>query len=112
MCVQCRRAVRAHDPEVLEPVIVRHTVHVVEDQRHRSTTPIFTLAAQFALGPFDSGCKESLFQMTSPIGRVFNEHMLQRKLTRTTGSTPSCVGIEVVGRDVPAGRILLDRFEV
>jgi hypothetical protein len=39
MRVQHRRAVRTHDPEVLETMIVSDAVDVVEDQGHPAAAP-------------------------------------------------------------------------
>ena len=42
-------AVRANDAQILEPVVGRHTVDVVEDQRHLTPAPDLTLTAELAL---------------------------------------------------------------
>jgi hypothetical protein len=41
-------AVGADDPQVLQAIVIRDAVDVIEDQRHRPTTPIFILAAHLA----------------------------------------------------------------
>src|SRR5215208_7105900 len=42
-------AVRAHDPEIVEPVVVVDAVDVIEDQAHRLALPLLALAAELAI---------------------------------------------------------------
>src|SRR3954468_12495881 len=48
MRVECGSAVRTHDPQGLEPIVVGHAIDVIEDQRHVRPTPTLVLAAEFA----------------------------------------------------------------
>jgi hypothetical protein len=49
MSGQSGRAVRADDLEVLEPVVIRATVDVIEHQRDLPALPELTLPAKLAL---------------------------------------------------------------
>jgi len=49
MRVERRCAIRADDPEVLQPVVVRHAVDVIQNERQRAPAPGVSLAAQLAL---------------------------------------------------------------
>ena len=42
-------AVRADDPEVLDAVVGRYAIDVIQDQGHRPTVPFLILATEFAL---------------------------------------------------------------
>jgi hypothetical protein len=46
--VESRGTVRANDLQVLQTIVIRNTVNVIEDQRHRPALPIFVLAAHLA----------------------------------------------------------------
>jgi len=46
--VETRGAVRAHDAEIFEPVVVTDAVDVVEDHGDSCPAPSLALAAQFA----------------------------------------------------------------
>jgi hypothetical protein len=54
MCVERRRAVRAHDPKVREPVVIPHAVDVIEDQRHALAMPNLALPAELARSLFEA----------------------------------------------------------
>jgi hypothetical protein len=73
-------AVRADDPKVLEPVVVRGTIDVVEDQRHTSTLPKLALAAELADRFLQPRSKQPLLEMPTWITGVLHEHLLQRSL--------------------------------
>jgi hypothetical protein len=76
MRVESRGAVRAYDAKVLEPVIIGDTIDVVEDQGHRTIPPLLGLAAEFAFGTLDASCKQPVLQLSSTVGRVFDEDVL------------------------------------
>jgi len=48
MRVEGGGAVGADHPQVLEPVVVRDAVDVIEHQGHAATLPMFVLTAQLA----------------------------------------------------------------
>jgi hypothetical protein len=48
VCVEGRGAIRAGDPQILEPVVGCVAVDVIKDQRHPLTVPFLALAAKLA----------------------------------------------------------------
>src|ERR1700733_1439170 len=56
--IEGRGAVGADDPEVLEPVVVRNAIDMVENERHWLALPQFSLAAHVANGLPESLLKE------------------------------------------------------
>ena len=48
------RAVGTVDAEVLEPVVIRHTVDVIQDERHPTPAPVLVLSAELAGGLFEA----------------------------------------------------------
>ena len=56
-------AVRAHDPQVLEPVVIANAVDVVKDKAHRTPHPLFALAAQLAHRLLEAFLQEAALQM-------------------------------------------------
>jgi hypothetical protein len=71
-------AVRADDPEVLEPVVVVHAVHVVEDQGHAAPAPRLALAAQLAAAVLDPLREEALLEAPARIRGAFDQRLGQR----------------------------------
>jgi hypothetical protein len=63
--VQRRGAVRAHDPEILEAVVVPDAVDVVEDQRHAGAAPRLVLTAELADRRLDALAVETVLQMSA-----------------------------------------------
>jgi hypothetical protein len=56
-------AIRAHDAEVLQPIIVADTVDVIEDQRQPASAPQLSLTAQLAPACLEAFLIEPLLQM-------------------------------------------------
>jgi len=73
-----RVAVRADDPEVLEPVVVMHAVDVIQDQRHPPAPPLLAETAQFAHGDFQTIGVEAVLEMTPAEAAVLDEQLLGR----------------------------------
>ena len=99
MRVERRRAVRADDPEVLEPVVVGDAVDVVEDQRHPPPVPLLALPAELARARLEPVVVEPLLELPALVRRAARR-----------GSPRAAIGAraarrrradEVVGRDVP-----------
>jgi hypothetical protein len=70
-------AVRAHDLQVLEPVVIGHAVDVVKDQRHAAALPFLALAAQLARPCLEPGVVEPLLEVLPLIGGAGHEHVSQ-----------------------------------
>jgi hypothetical protein len=73
MSVERGSAVRTDDPEVLETVVVRNAVDVVENQRHSPTAPRLVLTAKLADRPFNAGLVEAKLERVALIRRARNE---------------------------------------
>src|SRR5207245_1335074 len=66
-------AVRAHDAEVVDPVVVADAADVIEDETHCASIPFLVLAAHFAAPSFDAFDKETLLQVPPVVARPFDE---------------------------------------
>src|SRR5437763_8417233 len=77
MRVESRGAIRADDLQVLEPVVRRDAVDVVEDQRHAAAPPVLALAAQLATPLLQAGVVEPLLQLPAAVAGVLDEHLLE-----------------------------------
>jgi hypothetical protein len=62
--VQGGGAVRAHDAQILDAMIVADAVDVVEDQGHRSAVPNLVLTTQLASSLFQSRVEEALLEVS------------------------------------------------
>ncbi len=78
MRLERRGAVGADDPEVLEAVVVRHPVDVIEYERHLSTMPVLPLAAQLARARLEPGLEQSLLELPARIVRSSNHDLVER----------------------------------
>jgi hypothetical protein len=63
--IESRRAIRTHDLQVLQPVVIWNAVDVVENQRHRPAPPVFVLAAPLAAPHLEALREEALLQLAS-----------------------------------------------
>ncbi len=113
--VERRRAVRAEDPQVLEPVVVADAVDVVEDQRHPAAAPLLVLAAELAALRPEAGVEEPLLELGAVVAAVLDEDPLERD--RRARSPPRTLAqhvarVEVGGRDAPLSRVLPEGREV
>jgi hypothetical protein len=75
MRVKRCRAVRAHDLQILDAVVVADAVDVVEDQRQTPSAPNLTLAAEFALRGLETGLVQPLLQLAARERRPLNENL-------------------------------------
>jgi hypothetical protein len=75
VCRERRRAVRTHDAEVLEPVIVADPVDVVEDQRKPASAPQLALPAELAALRLKSRRVQPLLEMAARERRALDEDL-------------------------------------
>jgi len=73
MRVERCRAVRADDPEVLETVVVRNPIDVIEDQRHRASVPQLVLTADLAMLLFQPRLEQPFLHIAAAAIRVFDK---------------------------------------
>jgi hypothetical protein len=109
MGLECRRAVRADDPQVLEPVVVENAVDVVEDHRHRLPSPELALPAKLAPRLLDPLREQASLQMSTLVRRMRDEEFGERPRWPVQRLASDGVLIEVVGRYPPKSDVLLDR---
>jgi hypothetical protein len=107
--VEGRRAVRADDPEVVEPVVVSYAVDMVKDQPHPPAAPGVALSAQLAPGDLHALVIEALLEAASAVRRPLDEDLFQWDAGTPPAFTGGRVLIEVVGRDAELGRSPLQR---
>src|SRR5262249_45146675 len=100
--VERRGAVGAHNPQVLEPIVVGHAVDVVQDQGHPQASPYRPLPAEFAERALEPGLKQPYLERTPLIGRPGDEHLIEGlSPTHSTGDARAEAGIEVARVDLP-----------
>jgi hypothetical protein len=109
MRVKRRGAVRADDAEVLEPIVIRHAVDVVEDQSHRLPAPHLVLAAELASRLLDPLREQPALQMPAVIRRVLHEELGEGRRQPMKRLAPDRVLIEMFSADTPERGVLLDR---
>jgi hypothetical protein len=73
--LECRGAIRTDNAQVLNSVVGRDAVDVVEDQRHRSTAPGVGLAAKLANTHLDALVEETILQVTTVVRRTLDEDL-------------------------------------
>jgi hypothetical protein len=96
-----RGAVGADHPKVLEPVVVRDAVDVVEHQRHAAATPVLALTAQLTLRRQEAGIEQTSLQVEAVVRRVLHENFVERNLISASCPSTPYVGVEMVCLDVP-----------
>jgi hypothetical protein len=114
VCVESGCTVRTHDAKVLDAVVIRDPVDVVEDERHSMSAPDPTLTTELALFSLQALSEKALLQVVPGVGRVFDKDLLERDLPAIPPSTGKRLEnrglrIKVIGRDVPKCCVLLDR---
>jgi hypothetical protein len=116
MRVERRGAVRAHDAQVLDPVVIADAVHVIEDQGHSAPAPHLALAAQLALARFEARAVQPLLQMAARERRALDEDLVERPFGRAgpgERSPARGVPIEVLDGYAPhLDRVALQRSPV
>jgi len=60
-------AIRTKDTEIVYPVIVMHSIYVIQNKRHFLSVPVFTLSAKLAFFLFESFVKQTPLQMCTAI---------------------------------------------
>src|SRR5918996_4128475 len=106
MRLQRRRAIRAHDAEILEAVVVGDAVDVVEDHAHDVSAPHLALSAEFADRLLETCVVQPLLEVIARKRRVLDEDFVERPASLDTRSAAGGVGVEVLSRDVPERRVL------
>jgi hypothetical protein len=106
--VERRRAVGADDAEILEPVVVRHAVDVIEDQGERATVPELALTAELAPWRLDALGEQTPLQVAAVVRRVLDEELGEGSGDSTQGLPPDRVLVEVRDADSPALDVLPD----
>ena len=102
MRFECGSAIWADDAQVLEPVVVRNPVDVVDDERHLNPAPFLALAADLALSFLQPGFVESSLERRPVVCRVGRQHLLERHRSMSAHlCRAGLFGIEVIGRDLP-----------
>ncbi len=101
MGIESRSAIRADDPQILDPVVLRRPVDVIEDQRHAAATPVFVLAAHLTNTLLHTHLEEPLLDLAPRVGRSADKDLGQRPWRAMEVSRRSRSRIEVVGRDLP-----------
>jgi hypothetical protein len=100
--VERRSAIRAHNPKIFEPIVVWHTVYVVEDERHSCTPPHLALPANLAASLLETGLIEPELQTPALVIGSFHKHGLERRAGDTSEVRVSgSIGIEVIRGDSP-----------
>src|SRR5215218_4398605 len=89
MRLERRRAVRADDPEILEPVVGRDAVDVVEDQRHARAAPQLVLAAHLAAALLDALRIKTPLEVPPVVRGVGDEEVLERPPALRGDGTPA-----------------------
>jgi hypothetical protein len=102
-------AVRAHHSEVLDPVVVRSAVDVVEHQRHPPTVPMLVLTAELTARFQETGIEQASFEVETVVRRVLDQYTLERDLHRARCPSTTEVRVEMIGVDAPTPCPLLER---
>jgi hypothetical protein len=112
MRVKRRRTVRAHDPQVLQPVVVADAVDVIENEPHRPIPPDRALTAQLTDRRLEPEGIQALLQMVAAVRRTLDEDLLDRSWCAAQRASSRSIGIKVVGLDAPPDHPVLQRSPV
>src|SRR4029077_6609380 len=96
----------AHDPQVLEPVVVRDAIDVIENQRHTASVPRLVVFARGATELDETFWVQALFELRAGVCRMLDEHLAQRARERRARLTLTRIRIEVLSGDCPQLRVL------
>ena len=94
-------AVRAHDAEVLEPVVVVHAVDVVEDEGQPRAVPLLPLAAHLALTELETFVVEPRLEAVPTGGAADDEHLVERPASSANAGWIAAAVREVLRGDLP-----------
>jgi hypothetical protein len=108
VCRERRVAVRADDPKVLEPVVRRDSVDVIQDERHLTAVPDLALAAELTVPCLDTGRVETLLEVAPVVGGVLDQHGFKGRWFASNLRGTHCIRIEVLHRDPPQRDVLLN----
>ena len=103
MRVESGGAVRADDAQVLDPVVVAHTVNVVEDEADRAPVPVFVLPTELAAPLLEPGRVEPPLQTAPAVCRANHQHLVERDPSTDAAFARGGIGIEVIDRDPELG---------
>ena len=78
MGIEGRRTVLADDSKILDSIVVRNAVDVVEDQRHSAPLPVFILTTHLAGPLLETRRKQALLELAAGIGRTPDQDLGQR----------------------------------
>jgi hypothetical protein len=106
------RTVRADDLKVLEPVVVRDAVDVIQDQRHWASEPFLSLPAQLALAALQALAEQSALQRPAVVVRVGHENLAERPPGAGHRIAPGPIRVKVPGVDAVALDQLPERPEI
>jgi hypothetical protein len=104
-----RSAVWTDDAQVLNAVVVRHPIGVIEDQRHPFTSPDLPLAAELTPSLLDALAEQPALEMPSRVGRTCDQDLGQGCGIRAHRFAANGIRIEVIGRNLPQSGVLLER---
>jgi hypothetical protein len=99
--IQRSSTVRTRDSEVLEAIVVRDAVDVVEDHPQRTTTPHRTLATKLANGSLEFRLIQASLELHPREAGVFDENLVERKSSNESSTPRREIGVEVIGIDLP-----------
>ena len=104
--IERRGAIRAHDLQVLQAVVIGHAIDVIEDQREPAAPPDLVLSAELTTPDLQARIEETLLQRPSRVGGASRHDFLERtERTRNRGSLGDS-GIEVIRWDLPGPDVL------
>src|SRR6266480_10328 len=109
---ECGGAVWTEDAQVLDAVVVRDAVGVIEDQGHPTAPPHLSLTTELAPPLLQTSRIQAILQMVSAICRVLHQYLFERGWRGAKCSEPHGVRIEVTCRDMPLLGVLLERSPV
>jgi hypothetical protein len=101
VCVEGRRTVGADNLEILDAIVIRDPVDVIEDQRHRTTAPEFSLSALLAPSLLATLGKQALLQLSARIRRTLDKNLGKRNWASMEIPNGRARSIEVVSRNPP-----------
>jgi hypothetical protein len=96
-------AIWANDAEVLDAVVRRHSVDVVEDQCHRPTVPFLSLTAELAQPRLHPFVVQPTLEVPTVVCRALFEYLGERGWIWARPPTERPFRVEVVGRDSVVG---------
>jgi hypothetical protein len=111
--VETRVAVRTHDAEVLQAIVVVDAVDVIKHQGNVPPVPLLSLLAELTRPLLETFVVEPPFEVRSVVGRSGGHHLRQRDaMTNGRRGSPRPIGVEVLGGYVVPGNQRLERPKV